>query len=215
LAGEVSVVVLAGGQARRMGGALKALLELCGRPMISYVLDVAFSISADVVVVVSSEEQARAISKAGQANKARLVIDEADLGPSCPLLGLITGLKAVEHDKAVALACDMPLVRRDVVAFLADVMSFMNAAVPRWPNGYVEPLQAAYRTERAVEAGESLLKSGQAVDMRSFLRELGRVRYISTRVIEEFDPGLSTFLNVNTPTDLKRAEVMLRARGAC
>jgi len=212
---EFSVVVLAGGQARRFGGVDKALLEICGRPMISYVLDVASSLSPDVVVVVSSDEQVKALSKLIRPEKADVVIDEGELGPRCPLLGLITGLKAVEHEKALALACDMPLASKAVLSFLAEVMSYMNASVPRWPNGYVEPLQAAYRTGKAIRAGEAVLKSGGDITMRSFLKELGRVRYVSTNVLEQLDPGLRTFTNVNTPADARKAELALRARGLC
>ena len=212
---ELSVVVLAGGQGRRLGGTSKALVDLCGKPMIFYALRVATSLSSDVVVVVSSEEQREALSKLLGAEGIRIVIDEQDLGPSCPLLGLVSGLKAVKHRKALALACDMPLASRDVLYFLADVMSYMNASVPRWPNGYVEPLQAAYRVGRAAEVGEELLRSGEGIRMGSFLKALGRVRYISTSVLKQLDPGLSTFLNVNTLDDLRRAEVALRTRGLC
>ncbi len=201
-------------------GKPKAFVELCGRPMIAYVLDTASELSRDIVVVASSREQAEAIEASGVlgASRARLVLDEGALGPSCPLLGLVSGLSAVRGEIALALACDTPLASHRVLAFLADVISYTNAAVPRWPNGYIEPLQAAYRARKAAEAGRRLLeaaKNGGPLNMRAFLRELGRVRYISTRVLEDLDPGLATFLNVNTPADLKRAEIMLKARGAC
>ena len=209
----ISVVVLAGGPSSRMSRGPKALIQLCGRPMISYVLDVARSLSGDVVVVAGSEEQARALE--GAVGDARLIVDEPGLGPKCPLLGLITGLKAVKGDVALALACDMPLVSAKVLSFLAEVLSYMNATVPRWPNGYVEPLHAAYRVSAALRAGEELLRAGGPVDMRSFLSTLGRVRYISTEVLKELDPALATLMNVNTPTDLRRAEMALRARGLC
>ncbi len=213
----ISVIILAGGQGSRLGlaGVPKALVELCGKPMISYVLDVASLLSRDVVVVVSSREQEDALLNSGALGDARLVVDDAGLGPPCPLLGLVSGLSAVKEPLALALTCDVPFASRDVLAFLADVVSFMNAAVPRWPNGYVEPLQAVYRVGAALEAGKQVLKAGEDLSMRAFLRALGRVRYISTRVLEQLDPGLNTFLNVNTPSDLRRAEMMLRARGRC
>jgi len=179
--------------------------------MISYVLDVARSVSDDVVVVVSSAEQAEAIEEAVDARG--LLVNDGDLGPPCPLRGLVSGLKAVENDVALALACDMPLVSARVLSFLTDVLSYMNAAVPRWPNGYVEPLQASYRVGPSIRAGETLLRAGEDIAMRSFLRALGRVRYVSTEVLRELDPGLSTFLNVNSQADLRKAETVLRTRG--
>jgi molybdopterin-guanine dinucleotide biosynthesis protein A len=35
------------------------------------------------------------------------------------------------------------------------------------------------------------------------------VRYVSTLVLEQLDPNLATFFNINTPVDLKKAEAML------
>ena len=207
----MSAVVLTGGPSSRLGGRPKALVELCGRPMLSYVLDTASSVAEEVLVVAGSEEQGEALS--GAIGDAGLVIDDGELGPPCPLRGLVSGLRAAQGDVALALACDMPLVSARVLSFLADVLSHMNAAVPRWPNGYVEPLQAAYRVGPSIRAGEALLRAGEDIAMRSFLRALGRVRYVSTEVLRELDPGLSTFLNVNSPADLRKAEMLLRARG--
>ena len=205
---------MAGGRSRRLGG-FKALVELCGRPMISYALEAVSGLASDVVVVVSAEEQARALRASGALGDARIAMDRPGLGPSCPLLGLSSGLSEAGGQEALVLACDMPLASRQGLSLLVEILSHMNAVVPRWPNGYVEPLQAVYKVGPALRASEEALRSGGAVDMRSFLRALGRVRYVSTRMLEELDPGLNTFLNVNTPADLRRAEYALRARGAC
>jgi len=206
----LSAIVLAGGPSSRLGGRPKALVELCGRPMLSYVLDTASSVADEVLVVVGSEGQGEALSNA--LGDAELVVDEGALGPPCPLRGLVSGLRAARGGVALVLACDMPLVSARVLSFLADVLSHMNAAIPRWPNGYVEPLQAVYRAGPSIRAGEALLKAGEDLSMRSFLRALGRVRYVSTEVLKELDPDLATFLNVNSPADLRKAEMALRAR---
>jgi molybdopterin-guanine dinucleotide biosynthesis protein A len=41
---------------------------------------------------------------------------------------------------------------------------------------------------------------------------LRNVRYISTLVLEQLNPDLSTFFNVNTALDLKKAEAILKSR---
>jgi molybdopterin-guanine dinucleotide biosynthesis protein A len=44
-------------------------------------------------------------------------------------------------------------------------------------------------------------------DLSAMVNNLGGVRYISTIAIQEFDPDLKTLFNVNTPVDLKMAEI--------
>jgi hypothetical protein len=44
------------------------------------------------------------------------------------------------------------------------------------------------------------------------VNRLRGVRYVSTLVLEQLDPGLNTFINVNTAVDLKKAEAMLKIK---
>ena len=74
----------------------------------------------------------------------------------------------------------------------------------------MEPLQAVYRRKPALEAAENALTKGK-LDMRSMIERLRGVRYVSTLVLQQSDPELRTFFNVNAPLDLKRAELMLRS----
>ncbi|MDH5459844.1 MAG: hypothetical protein OEW71_02260, partial [Candidatus Bathyarchaeota archaeon] len=83
------------------------------------------------------------------------------------------------------------------------------AVIPRWPNGYIEPLQAVYCTKPALEAAKNALSEGK-LDIRSMVEKLRGIRYVSTLVLQQLDPTLRTFFNVNTPLDLKKAEFTLR-----
>jgi molybdopterin-guanine dinucleotide biosynthesis protein A len=46
--------------------------------------------------------------------------------------------------------------------------------------------------------------------MRAMIEKLRGVRYVSTLVIQQLDPDLKTFFNINTPLDLKKAMVMVK-----
>jgi molybdopterin-guanine dinucleotide biosynthesis protein A len=84
-----------------------------------------------------------------------------------------------------------------------------HAAVPRWPNGWVEPLHSVFATEIAAEVAAECLKEQQP-RMQCLIDNIGRVIYLSTNALERFDPKLLTFTNVNTPADLYRIEQSLR-----
>ncbi|MGD9131644.1 MAG: molybdenum cofactor guanylyltransferase [Candidatus Bathyarchaeota archaeon] len=200
-----SAVILAGGFSRRFGRD-KGLVDLAGKPLILHVIDRASKVVDDVLVVVSSEKQKNKFETILE-EKANLVIDKDD--SQSPLVGAITGFETTNAEYSLLLPCDTPLVSTQVVQFLLDMCANRSAAIPRWPSGYIEPLQAVYRTESALTAAKTALNQGK-MNMQSMIDKLRGVRYVSTIVLEQLEPDLLTFFNVNTPKDLKNAESVLK-----
>jgi molybdopterin-guanine dinucleotide biosynthesis protein A len=203
-----SAIILAGGFSSRFGKD-KGLLQLANKSLIRHVLDAIDNTVEEKIVVASSKVQAENYMKALGSNINILV--DADKAQS-PLVGALTGFKEAHEKYSVLLPCDTPLVSRDVVSLLFELCIKRNAAIPRWPNGYIEPLQAVYCTEPAYEATKSALSEGK-LNLQSMLDKLRGVRYVSTLVLQQLDPELRTFFNINTPLDLKKAEFMLSLKG--
>jgi len=200
-----SAVVLAGGSSARFGRD-KCLIELAGKPLLVHVLEKVSKIVNECLVVVASEEQRRILSSM-LGSEASLVVDRYE-GQS-PLVGALTGFETVQGEYALLLPCDTPFISADVVELLFDLCADRSAVVPRWPNGFIEPLQAVYHANSAVTAAKVALSEGKH-DLSSMIAHMRRVRYLSTLVLEQLDPKLLTFSNVNTPEDLKRAEALLK-----
>ena len=203
-----TVIVLAGGSSIRFGQD-KGLLELAGKPLIKHVLDAVGNIADERIVVLSSDKQADRYAKILDS-KVQLVIDNVKI--QSPLVGTITGLETAKGQHTLVLSCDAPFVSRNTLSLLFDLCTNKNAVVPRWPNGFTEPLQAVYCTKPALEAAKDALGEGK-LNMLSMVNRLRGVRYVSTLVLQQLDPELITFFNVNTPLDLKKAEFMLRNMG--
>jgi molybdopterin-guanine dinucleotide biosynthesis protein A len=110
---------------------------------------------------------------------------------------------------ALLLPCDAALVSLDIASLLLDLCANRNAVIPRWPDGKIEPLQAAYKVRCAVTAAEAALKEGKR-DMQGMISHLRRICYVSTLALQQFDPKLDTFLNINTVQDWKKAEHLLQ-----
>ncbi|HDQ06519.1 MAG TPA: molybdenum cofactor guanylyltransferase [Candidatus Bathyarchaeota archaeon] len=202
---QKSAVILAGGFSRRFGRD-KGLVVLAGKPLIVHVIDRVSKLADEVLVVVSSEKQKNEFEPVLE-KKANVVIDKDD--SQSPLVGAITGFETAEGDYTMLLPCDTPLVSTTIVQFLLDMCTNRCAAIPRWPSGYIEPLQAVYRTESALTAAKTALKQGK-MNMQSMIDNMGGARYVSTMVLEQLEPDLLTFFNVNTPQDLKKAESILK-----
>ena len=184
----------------------KGVLELAGKPLIKHVVDAVRPFVDEIIVVTDSEERVKKYSVV-LGGQTRFAVDSCE--SKGPLIGALTGFEVARGKYASLLAFDTPFVSREVVSLLFDLCLGKAAAIPRWPNGQIQPLQAVYQTAQALEAAKSAVTEGK-LDMRSMIEKMRGVRYISTLVIEQVDPELQTFFNINTLIDLKSAEKDLR-----
>ncbi|MGQ9507202.1 MAG: molybdenum cofactor guanylyltransferase [Candidatus Bathycorpusculaceae bacterium] len=205
---EKSAIILAGGFSSRFGQD-KGLVLLANKPLVAHVLDAINKIVDEKIVVVSSKTQAESYTKA-LGSEVKVFIDEGKV--QSPLVGALKGFKEVRSEYALLLPCDTPLLSKDILLLLFDLCPNKNAVIPRWPNGYIEPLQAVYRTKPALEAAEKALNE-ESLNMQAMVDKLRGIRYVSTLVLRQLDPELKSFFNVNTPMDLKKAEQILKKKG--
>jgi molybdopterin-guanine dinucleotide biosynthesis protein A len=201
----MSAIVVAGGTSRRFGQN-KGLVTLGEKPLIIHVLDRLAAIADEIIVVVSSVAQERRFAFT-VGGRARIIKD--NMKAQTPLAGAQAGFKAVHSDHALLLACDTPFLSRQGLGLLLKNSRKGFAAIPRWPNGNIEPLHAAYNAHLAMQATERALELGK-LDMRSMIANLTNIHYVPIAAFREFDPKLITFFNVNTPNDLNEAERVMK-----
>ncbi len=200
-----SAIVLAGGISSRIGED-KGLVELARKPLIKHVLDRTENLVDEKIVVVKSKNQAEKY-KCVLGSDVKLTVDK--VGLRSPLVGAVAGFESARGVYSILLSCDAPFVSKEILQLLLELCVNKNAAIPRWPNCFTEPLQAVYCTKPALEAASDSLCSGN-LRLQGMVDRLKNVRYVSTLVLEQLDPRLDTFFNVNTTLDLKRAESILK-----
>jgi molybdopterin-guanine dinucleotide biosynthesis protein A len=201
-----SAIILAGGTSKRFGKD-KAWVNLLGKPMILHVYDHLAGKVDEVIIVVRPETQLDQYKRL--VKDVSIVVDEGDRGG--PLIGAIAGLKSAEGDYSLLIGCDTPLLSGKVVSLLFERVEGYEAVIPRWPNGYTEPLQAVYRTKEAYASGLKAVEN-HSYRMLDMLTGLKRIPYLPTLEISKLDPYLDTFFNVNTQSDLLEAEEILKLR---
>ncbi len=202
---KTTVIILAGGLAKRFGRD-KGLVKLVGKPLILHVFDCVSQVADEYIVVVSSIDQKEVFTRL-LGNRADVVVNEQ--GIQSPLIGALAGFGHADGEYSLLIPCDAPFISSAIASMLIDLCSNVNAVIPRWPNGFIEPLQAAYRTRKALDAAKLSLKKNH-LNMLSLVNNLRVVKYISTTVLKQTDPDLLTFFNVNTQDDLKKAESILK-----
>lgn len=161
----------------------------------------------EVLVVLSS----RAQYKQYERYLGRELLSHDELPSQSPLVGAYTGFKQINSEYSYLLSCDTPLLSIELLLLLRKTIRNVNAVIPRHPNDYVEPLQAIYRTRDARKASHQALINGN-LNLRSMIDLLDHVVYLPTKRVKKFDPQLLTFLNINTKSDLRRAENVLSKR---
>jgi molybdopterin-guanine dinucleotide biosynthesis protein A len=203
---EKSAIILAGGFSTRLGQD-KGLVQLGGRPLVQYVLDKACSLVDETLIIVNSQSQTQTYRKALRTD-AVIVSDDSKIHG--PLVGASAGFRLASGKYSLLLSCDTPFVSEEILQLLLELCVNKNATIPRWPNCYIEPLQAAYHTEFALRAADEALASGE-LKMQAMVNRLRNIRYVSTLVLEQLDSSLHTFFNVNTILDLRKAENILKS----
>ena len=190
-------IILAGGQSRRMGRD-KALLPLPGAKHVSFVAHLATLLSelcCEVVLVTRDAAQAATYAPY-LSSSIHLVSDQTPaIGP---LMGLASGLSAIHSSHAVVTAVDMPFLQSALITFLLSQTLDDQLLVPL-VNATPQVLLAIY-PRTVLPLIEARLLAGRR-DPRSLL-EVARVHYLEETLLRQVDPGLRSFVNINTPREL-------------
>ncbi|MEX0283034.1 MAG: molybdenum cofactor guanylyltransferase MobA [Paracoccaceae bacterium] len=193
-------VILAGGQATRMGGGDKGLLTLNGRSLLARVID-----------RLGPQVDGMALNANGDPDRFASfdlpVLSDSITGFPGPLAGVLAGLDWAAGQGATAIvtaAADTPFFPRDLVTRLTETAQgqqhpLVLAATPdgRQPTFGLWPV--ALRDDLRVALQDGLRKVVLWTDAHG-----GREAMFPA----DGDP----FFNVNTPEDLERAEQMTKAQ---
>lgn len=189
----IAVVVLAGGEGRRMGGG-KPLRMLGGRTLVDRAVEQAQGWSRIVAVSVRQDGQAGALA-------VPQILDAEDEGP---IAGLASGLRFARAQGAETLlttACDMPVLPADLPQRLDEALTAELNAVIASSGGALHPVCGLWRST-AIDALAGYRASGRS-SLKGFAAHIG---YAEVEwPVEPFDP----FLNVNRPEELEAAERLL------
>jgi molybdopterin-guanine dinucleotide biosynthesis protein A len=188
---RIAAAILAGGKARRMGGANKAGLRIGNERIIDRQLRLLRQIADPVFIVAASADPFQELE----------ITVVPDVVPGAgPLGGIYTALTASPCARTLIVACDLPYLSLPLLQRLA-APSDADLVIPRTAGGY-EPLCAAWSAacagpiRRRIQSGT--LKTALVVE------EL-RVEEIGPEVLASCDPQGLLFVNVNTPHDYERA----------
>jgi len=199
-----SVVILAGGQSRRMGRDKRALPWIPtpgGSPqtLLGHVVATVSRLTDDIVLVANDDPE---------VTGARVV---GDLYPrSGSLGGIYSGVAAAARDLAFVAAADMPFLNPMLILDLARRASRVDAVVPVI-GGRPEPLHTVYRKTVLAPARRQIDRRELKIALVFNAVSTVRVPEADLRML---DQDLRSFWNLNTPEEYQRALALAADHGA-
>lgn len=196
-------LILAGGKSRRIKRN-KALIKLGDKPLLLHVVEKVLGSTYETVVVIGKNDES---DKYASFLPSKVAILKDTVKRKGPLVGILTGMQKMRSEYTVILPCDSPFIKREVIGHLFKKAQGADAAIPRWPNGNIEPLHAVYKISPSISAAETALRKDELfiVDM---IKRLNKVVYVNTDELKNFDQELITFFNINSQEDLKTAKIL-------
>lgn len=191
---NISAIILAGGQANRMGGAGKGLVPLQNKPLVQYVLE-RLTPQVDEILINANRE----IERYKTFNLPILKDEHADfIGP---LAGFSLGLKHCKHDYLLTAPCDSPLLPEDLVGRMMKTLITKEADIAVAKSaGHSHPVF-------------SLMKKAVLPSLMTYLdqgeRKVSTWQKSLNYIEVEFNDCAEAFVNLNTFEELEALALKL------
>ena len=191
---DVTGILLAGGQSRRMGKD-KRFLYVGEDTLLTRSENVLRSVFSSVCIVIAQDSPPL---------EAEIPVVR-DLVPGCGSLGgLFTGLKMSSTEFVFLAACDMPFLESTLIEYLVSKKDGADVVMVRTEEG-MQTTHAVY-SKKCIPIIEEMLRRGN-LKIQELVRDHSlRVRLIEKSEIQGDHHFTKSFINVNTPTDLERAQ---------
>ena len=201
--GQLTVVIQAGGESRRMGSP-KALVSFCGLPLICLGLKRLGEVADELII--TSNDQKSLDFLCGSVkfdNKLKLYSDVYNVRGA--LNGLYTALYYATSPYVGVVACDMIFPSAPLLLAERDALEASGAdiAVPVTSHGY-EPFHAVYRRATCLPVVQAALLDGET-RATSWFDKVKLVEFTSEMTLAADQRG-GSFVNVNTPEELAAIE---------
>lgn len=192
---SITGVVLAGGLARRMGGADKGLIPFSGKLMVAHVLERLRPQVDEILVNANREIEQYA------AFGYPVIPDEIE-GFAGPLAGLHRGMSAANYPLVMTVPCDSPFLPTDLASRLMQALQQADADLAVAKTGMqVHPVFCLCRTSLKSHLQNYLQNGGRKID----------AWYGTLKVVEVvFDDQPRAFANINTIEELESLQAQNR-----
>lgn len=189
---SISAVILAGGQAKRMGGVDKGLQPLQGKPLFQFIYD-RLHLQVEHISVNANRNQAI------YAIAGLPVFGDNIEGFQGPLSGILTALERADTDFVLFVPCDSPFFPDNLLEKLKSAVVFHGVSIAYVHDGEREHPTFCLMARSLKEKLAAYLAAGER-RMLQFMRQNGAVSV-------DFSENKAAFTNINTLDELQQFNV--------
>ena len=196
---ELSGLILAGGEGRRMAGRDKGLISLAQKPLVEYAIECLTPLVDDLSISCNRNRELYL------NYQLECISDHEMTSYQGPMAGIAAGLRHAKHDWLLVMPCDTPLMTTKVMAQLitclqTDETDFKKQAIIFSHQG-LQPLHGLYHKSILPIFEQCLAENKNA--LQRLLRSMDSVS------VHQALEGEYSFNNANDPEELSTIENLL------
>lgn len=153
---ELTGMILAGGEGRRMGGRDKGLEPFAGLPLVGHVVKRLEGQVGELLINANRNTDAYRFF-------ADRIVEDAEGGFKGPLMGIYSGLRAAKTPWLLVAPCDSPALPDDLVARMVQGIGQHDIAVA-FDGERLHPVVALLRTSLADDLAATLAEGERKID---------------------------------------------------
>jgi len=195
LENEIAVLIMIGGQSRRMGGGIKSFIELDGKSIFDRIITIIKPQIKKIIISCNTEEP--------KLKKYQFpIIKDLKEGYLGPLAGIHSGMQWLKKNEPevkwlITIPGDTPFIPMDLIFRFKDKMSSDLKIIIAKSQNKTHPVIGAWNTCLFENLEEKLNKGIRKIMSWAELHPLDFVNY----TIKKYDP----FFNINTKEDIDEA----------
>ncbi|MEN8120726.1 MAG: molybdenum cofactor guanylyltransferase [Bacteroidota bacterium] len=191
---QITGIILCGGKSSRMGQN-KALLEINGKYIISYAIEMLQPFCDEIIISTNTKE----LDFLGH----KTVKDIYDnIGP---ISGIFSALLKSKNNKNVILSCDTPFINSLLITEMFSYLHDHDIVIPEF-KGYLQPMTGVFKKD-ALPVISHEIQNGNYIPPRIFEKcNLKKFR-IDERSMFYHE---HLFFNVNSPEDYSKAQEIMK-----
>lgn len=195
---NISCILLAGGQSKRMGTD-KAFLDYKGKPFILVIVNKLFKKCDEIVIVVNKDKAIYEEVLKDYLSKIKIVKDKNPYDG--PLNGIVSAYEHITNENIFIATVDTPFLEENLIDYYKGLIKGYDCVIPDI-DGKLQPLNTLY-TKKALEKAISIYKNKKS--LMAWIDSLNCLK-ITKEDIEKVDKNLGSYFSINTPESYKKLE---------